>query len=361
MDGTPSSSLLELRSVTKRYGKVPALVGLDLTLRRGQVYGLLGRNGAGKSTALRIVMGITRPDAGTVALFGEAAKPGSVRPRQRIGYVAQEQHFYEWMTPERLGRFVGGFYPTFREERYRELLGRFEVPARRVGTFSGGTKVKLALALALAPSPELLVLDEPTTGLDAVARREFLDIVREQAASGQYSTLFSSHLIDDVELVSTQVGIIENGRMQYEGSLEHLRARVRRVVLRSAAEVQAAAPGWSALAERGLTVLSDRALGSERSVMLWADDPAAFEALAASWSGVGLALEWVPLEEAFIALVRARGVATSTPAAAAPAAAATSEATSGTLAATAEATGATSGVAGTSESAGAGPSAPSGS
>lgn len=311
MDATPGSSLLELRGVTKRYGKVPALAGLDLTLGRGQVYGLLGRNGAGKSTALRIVMGITRPDAGTVALFGEVARPGAVRPRQRIGYVAQEQHFYEWMTPERLGRFVGGFYPTFREERYRELLLRFEVPTRRVGTFSGGTKVKLALALALAPSPELLVLDEPTTGLDAVARREFLEIVREQAASGQYSTLFSSHLIDDVELVSTQVGIIENGRMQYEGSIEHLRARVRRVVVRSAAEAEWVGPVLAELGARGVTVLSDRELGAERSVLFWADEPAAWEWLAERLGGAGLGLERVPLEEAFIALVRARDVAVS--------------------------------------------------
>jgi ABC-type multidrug transport system ATPase subunit len=101
--------VVQLRDVSKAYGKVPALSGLDLSVRRGQVYGLLGRNGAGKSTALRLIMGITRPDRGGIELFGRETARESVKLRQRVGYVAQEQHFYEWMTPQRLGRFVAGF------------------------------------------------------------------------------------------------------------------------------------------------------------------------------------------------------------------------------------------------------------
>ena len=145
-----ASSVVALRGVEKSYGAVQVLRGVELTLGRGEVYAFLGRNGAGKSTTLRIVMGITRPDAGELRLFGELVAPGDTHQRRRIGYVAQEQHFYDWMTPEALGNFVGAFYPTWRAIEYQRLLRVLDVPPRKVRALSGGTKVKLALALALA-------------------------------------------------------------------------------------------------------------------------------------------------------------------------------------------------------------------
>jgi ABC-2 type transport system ATP-binding protein len=289
-----NEAVLALANVGKRYGKVTALSGLNLNVHPGQVYGLLGRNGAGKSTSLRIVMGITRPDSGSVVLFGRPTKPGDVSPRRSVGYVAQEQHFYEWMTPDRLGRFVGAFYPTWDRARFNELLRRFDVPARKVRTFSGGTKVKLGLALALAHRPKLLVLDEPTAGLDAVARREFLEIVREQASIGEQTTLFSSHLIDDVEWVSSQVGVIDGGRMLYEGPLVALTERVRNVLFHGEQEV-------SALAGLELRVLARREVGGGHLVTLWSEHPDAFGLLE---QRAGQPLARVPLEEIFIALVR---------------------------------------------------------
>ncbi len=174
--------MIRLRGLVKRYGAVEALRGLDLDVRPGQVYGFLGRNGAGKSTALRIIMGITLPTAGDVQIFGRSLRGEDPGVRRRIGYVAQEQSFYGWMTPLGLGRFVAGFYPSWQDAEYRRLLALLEIPAdRRIQTFSGGTHAKLALAVALAHRPELLVLDEPTAGMDAVARREFLELVRLQA------------------------------------------------------------------------------------------------------------------------------------------------------------------------------------
>ena len=291
--------VLELRGVTKRYGKVPALLGLDLGVERGQVYGLLGRNGAGKSTALRIVMGITRHDTGVVSLFGTPGNAGDTSARQRLGYVAQEQHFYDWMTPERLGRFVRGFYPTWDAPRFRELLRRFDVPERKIGGLSGGTKVKLALALALAHAPELLVLDEPTAGLDAVARHEFLDIVREQGVAGQHTTIFSSHLIDDVESVCQQIGIIDGGRMLFEGSLQDLSARVRRLTLPASD-----AGALSALTGLPIGIVQDRVLQSERRLVLWANEPDVFAVVADRVAP--LQLETLALEDTFVALVRQR-------------------------------------------------------
>ena len=166
--------MVEVGSLRKSYGRVKVLKGLDMTVEEGSTYGFLGRNGAGKSTSLRILMGITLPTSGSVRLFGQTIQGHHTRLRQRIGYVAQEQVFYNWMNAASIGRFVGGFFPSWDRSRYAELLELMELPTdRKIMTFSGGMKAKLALSLALAHRPPLLVLDEPTAGLDPVARREF--------------------------------------------------------------------------------------------------------------------------------------------------------------------------------------------
>ena len=220
--------MVALRGLVKRYGTVEALRGLDLTVEPGRVYGFLGRNGAGKSTALRIIMGITQATSGDVELFGRRQRGEDTAARRRIGYVAQEQSFYGWMTPLRLGAFVRGFYPTWDGAEYERLLTLLDVPReRRIQTFSGGTHAKLALALALAHRPELLVLDEPTAGMDAVARREFIELVQAQARRTGRTTLFSSHLIDEVELAADTVGIIDGGRMLWQGPTAALQSQVR--------------------------------------------------------------------------------------------------------------------------------------
>ena len=282
--------MVALRGLSKRYGAVEALRGLDLTVERGQVYGFLGRNGAGKSTALRVIMGITHPSGGQVALFGQPLVGEDPAVRRRIGYVAQEQSFYGWMTPLRLGQFVAGFYPTWDDVEYRRLLALLEVPAdRRIATFSGGNHAKLALAVALAHRPELLVLDEPTAGMDAVARREFLELVRAQAQRAGRTTLFSSHLIDEVELAADTVGIVDGGRMLWEGPPAELQRQVRRL-----------RPPTPDAALAGLQILEDRQTPEGRTLFARAADPAAFEALAAE----GWQVEVPSLEDIFVALVR---------------------------------------------------------
>ncbi|HXU82770.1 MAG TPA: ABC transporter ATP-binding protein [Polyangia bacterium] len=283
--------VVALRGLSKRYGAVEALRGLDLTVERGQVYGFLGRNGAGKSTALRVIMGITHPSGGQVALFGQPLVGEDPAVRRRIGYVAQEQSFYGWMTPLRLGQFVAGFYPTWDDVEYRRLLALLEVPAdRRIATFSGGNHAKLALAVALAHRPELLVLDEPTAGMDAVARREFLELVRAQAQRAGRTTLFSSHLIDEVELAADTVGIVDGGRMLWEGPPADLQATVRR--LRGGPE--------AALPEAGALVLEDHRDQGGRTVLVRAVDPAVLEGLAAG----GWEVSVPSLEDIFVAMVR---------------------------------------------------------
>ncbi|MDQ3032705.1 MAG: ABC transporter ATP-binding protein [Myxococcota bacterium] len=291
---------IEVRGLTKRYGGLEALRGVDLTVRPGDVYGFLGRNGAGKSTTIRILMGITRPTGGVVRMFGDQAGRDLVGWRQRIGYVAQEQSFYGWMTPNAMGRFVRGFFPRWDDAEFARLIRVLDVPpARRIRTFSGGMKVKLALAIALAHRPPLLLLDEPTAGLDPVARREFLEIVRDEAERSGRTTFFSSHLITEIELVAKRLAILEGGLTRYEGGVRELVERVRLV---RASELADAAVLHEQLAASGLALLHEEVREGERRIAVEADEPERFDALAAIAPDV--VIESMPLEEVFIAMVR---------------------------------------------------------
>ena len=176
-------------------------------------------------------MGVIRPDAGEIELNGERLRRIGTRQKRNVGYVSQEQNFYPWMKCAQLGKFVGGFYPTWDRAEFARLLHILDLPpGRRVAHLSGGMKVKLALALALAHRPSLLILDEPTSGLDPVARREFLNIIRQQSVAHGRTTFFSSHLIDEVEMVADRVGIIKRGQLCYEGEIGLLHQTVRKVV-----------------------------------------------------------------------------------------------------------------------------------
>lgn len=222
--------VLRTDGLSRSFGKVAAVEQLGLTVREGEIYGFLGMNGAGKTTTIRMLMGIIKPSAGQIELLGQRTRRTSIKQKQSIGYVSQEQNFYPWMTGRGLGRFVGGFYPSWDAAEFDRLLRVLEVPSdRKVSQLSGGMRVKLALALALAPRPALLILDEPTSGLDPVARREFLDLIQRQARDHRRTTFFSSHILGEVERVADRVGIIHQGRMRYEGDLETLRNSVRQV------------------------------------------------------------------------------------------------------------------------------------
>jgi ABC-2 type transport system ATP-binding protein len=308
--GTPESTaagtpIVALSDVTKVYGEVTALSGLNLSVAPGQVYGFLGRNGAGKSTALRIIMGITRATSGHVQLFGEATAAEKPALRRRIGYVAQEQNFYGWMTAQYLGKFLAGFFPSWDPGEYDRLLHLLEVPPdRAIQTFSGGMQAKLALGAALAHRPELLVLDEPTAGMDAVTRREFLSLVREQARRAGRATLFSSHLIDEVELAADTIGIVDGGRMAWQGTIASLRAQTRCLV----AEGENVALQPLPALDPGISILEDRTEADQRRIIVAAADPAAFTALtqAESMTEGRWRIVNPPLEEVFVAMVGKR-------------------------------------------------------
>ena len=289
-------AVLEVRGLRRHFGKVPAVDGVDLTVHQGEIYGFLGINGAGKTTTIRALMGIIAMEAGTISLLGETTRRTSVAQKRRIGYVSQEQNFYPWMTCKTLGNFVGAFYPTWDAAEFVRLLGVLEVPAdRRVSDLSGGMRAKLALALALAPRPALLILDEPTAGLDPVARREFMQLIVAQARQHQRTTLFSSHLIDEVERCADRVGIIHEGRMRFEGSLGELRALVRRLRLPAGAEF---------VPPPGFEIWRDEPLDGIRTLALRAE-PAAWETFELP---PGATIEEMSLEDRFIACVGSKVV-----------------------------------------------------
>ena len=220
-------------------------------------------------------MGITRASHGEVSLFGERLAAHDPRRKRSIGYVAQEQAYYDWMTATSIGRFVAGFYPTWDDAEYARLLALLEVPRqRRIGGFSGGMRAKLALALALAHRPRLLLLDEPTAGMDAVARREFIEIVRDNAQRTHRTTVFSSHFIDEVEIAADRLGIVHDGHMLYEGDAQSLLQRVLTVSRPLEDGNKPVMVGVDVLPQPGLRVLQDRIRAGERALTVVVDEPA---------------------------------------------------------------------------------------
>lgn len=221
--------LLETSGLSRRFGRREVLRGVDLHIPTGKVYGFLGRNGAGKTTTLRLLMGMLQPHAGTIRMGDDTVH--RVRPKHRrlVGYVSQEQHFYEWMTVEALGRFVGGFYPDWDHGEFARLCSSLGIErGQRVGELSGGTKMKLAIVLALAHRPRLLLLDEPTAGVDPVARHEILHLLAHQAEHEGRTVFFSTHHIREVEEIADWVGILHAGQMAYEGEVAALARWFRR-------------------------------------------------------------------------------------------------------------------------------------
>jgi ABC-2 type transport system ATP-binding protein len=224
-------AIIQITQLKHSFGKQQVIDGFDLDVRQTDIYGFLGRNGAGKTTIIEIVMGLINADEGKVQLFNSNANPITLSQKSRIGYVPQDQNFYSWMTANQLAEFVGAFYPVWDHSYFKDCLKSFDIdPNKKVEHLSGGTKVKLSLALAMAHQPELLILDEPTAGLDAIARREFLDIVRNLSHQNEVTLFFSSHLVHEIEEVSNRIGIIDNGQCCFQGAPEFLKKSVRQLI-----------------------------------------------------------------------------------------------------------------------------------
>jgi ABC-2 type transport system ATP-binding protein len=216
------STILSFDDVAKSYADVRALGSLSFTIGRGEIVALLGPNGAGKTTALEIALGLRSADAGRVALFG--GSPRSVGIRRRLGVTPQEDGFPDMLAVEEIVTFVWEHYPH--PAPIRETLARFglaELATRRAGALSGGESRRLALALAFVGDPELVVLDEPTTGLDVESRYRLWETVRDLRAG--HSVLFTTHYIEEAQTNATRILVLDRGCLLFDGKPEELRKR----------------------------------------------------------------------------------------------------------------------------------------
>jgi len=223
--------VIQLRGVTKEYGSQRALDRVSLSVPPGTVCALLGENGAGKTTAIRILLGLTEPDEGQAVVLGlDSTKQGEA-VRRKVGYVPERPTLYEWMTVSEIGWFTAGFYGSGFFERYVHLATDYQLPLKRkIKSLSKGMRAKVALSLALAHEPELLILDEPTSGLDTLVRREFMEGMVDIAAAGR-TVLLSSHQISEVERVADIVAIIRSGELLLVERLEDLKDQIRELSL----------------------------------------------------------------------------------------------------------------------------------
>jgi ABC-2 type transport system ATP-binding protein len=228
-----------VEGLTKRYRDVEALRGLTFAVPRGSVCGFLGRNGAGKTTTIRLLMGTARKDAGTMRVLGfDASVPHeNVEARRRIGFVSENKELYPYMTVGEAIRFTSSFFPRWRKDLEEQYTRRFELPLeRRIAHLSKGMHSKLMLLLALARGAELLVLDEPTDGLDPIVVEEVLQAIVSLSAAEETTVFFSSHDLAEVEQIADRVTIVESGRALLSGQLEEMRANYRAVNLVFAGE-----------------------------------------------------------------------------------------------------------------------------
>jgi ABC-2 type transport system ATP-binding protein len=221
---------IEISNVTVRYGRTVAVDRVTLAVPRGAVYALLGRNGAGKSSLVRCLLGHRQPDSGSIRAFGEDVWTRRAALMQRIGVVSEEADAPPEMTVDQLERFCSELYARWDQKEVDARLERFEVSrGARFGALSKGQKKQVLLALALAMSPDLLVLDDPTLGLDVVARKSLFDEVIAELADRGITVFLTTHDLAGIETLADRVAIMKNGTLVLEEDLDALKTRFRRI------------------------------------------------------------------------------------------------------------------------------------
>ena len=219
-----SESVISASELTRRFGTTTALDAVTLSVQRGTVHGLLGANGAGKTTLIKHILGLLRAESGSVRVFGidPVADPPGVL--SRLGYLSEENDLPGWMRVDELMRYSRAFYPGWDEAYAEDLRKAFALdPVEKIKNLSKGQKARAGLLVALAHRPELLVLDEPSSGLDPIVRRDIVGAVIRTIADEGRTVLFSSHLLEEVEQVADSVTIINHGRVVLSAPLEEIK------------------------------------------------------------------------------------------------------------------------------------------
>ena len=228
-----TETVLQTQGLTKYYGSTLALDHMNLQIPQGCICGFVGRNGAGKTTAIKLMLGLLRPTAGSSRLLGCDSQRLEPAIRQRIGYVTEGHRLFRWMSINELEKFQRAFFPKQWDDKFfADMIEYFGLPRKRkIKHLSNGERAQVSLALALAPNPELLIMDDPTLGLDAAIRRQFLEGMIELIMREGRTVLFSSHILGDVERVSDRIAVIDKGVLRANCSLEEFRMAVKKVVL----------------------------------------------------------------------------------------------------------------------------------
>ena len=223
-----------LEGVTKAFRRNQVLAGETFTVDRGKTFAFLGRNGAGKTTTIRMLLGLLKPDSGRIRVLDCDPATDPIEVRRHVGYLAEDQQMYGWMTADEILRFVAPFYSTWDHDLALKYVREFDLPLnQKIKTLSKGQNVRLGLVLALAHRPELVILDDPALGLDPVMRRQFnRDLISHLQGEGR-TVFYSSHLLYEVEPVADEVAILHEGRILRQADTETLRRDVKKFVLQT--------------------------------------------------------------------------------------------------------------------------------
>jgi ABC-2 type transport system ATP-binding protein len=225
--------VVRIHSLSRRFGRTPALQDVSLEIPRGAVFGLVGENGSGKTTLIKHMLGLYKAQSGTVRVFGLDPVLDPVGVLGRVGYLSEDRDLPDWMTVGEVLRYLRAFYPGWDDEFATRLREQFELaPGAPVKGLSQGQRARTCLLTALAYRPELLLLDEPSTGLDPIVRRDILAAIIRTVADEGRTVLFSSHLLDEVERMADWVAMIDRGRIVLCGPLDEVKAAHRRLTLR---------------------------------------------------------------------------------------------------------------------------------
>jgi ABC-2 type transport system ATP-binding protein len=277
------------QNLARKLGEVDAARDVTFEVKRGSVFGLIGRNGSGKTTTIRLLLGLLRPDAGHSSILGVDSLALPAEVRRRVGYLSEEAFPYDDLPVPDLLEWLSAFFPAWDWDRAEKWLARFDVSkTQKLKEMSKGERRRGELLLVLAQNPDLLILDDPALGLDATVRRDFLGAALEIARDEGKTVLFTSHILTDVERVVDTIAVIEKGAIRTCAPLDEIKARTKRLVFRGGADAEVVVPGEVARrVQHGDLVVITEAFGDTLGERLRERYP-------------GLAVEDLGLEEVFV-------------------------------------------------------------